>query len=118
MTKRLAAGRKACKVIGATPLTMGAMITYKKEMKSKTNTAERFDETQNTGKEINIKQHVQRSCVCAKLAATALEESKRDWSNECKTFCCNYEQHIQEDWIEQAREFEANIQVDKRSEHR
>ena len=35
--------------------------------------------------------------VCAKLAATALEESTKGWSNECRTFCCKYEKHMQED---------------------
>ena len=55
--------------------------------------------------------------MCAKLATTALEESSRDCRNECKTLCTEYKPHIQEDWLEQAWEFEGNIYVDKRNEH-
>ena len=40
MTKGLAVWRKARKVIGAALLTLWAMITYKKDMKSKTNAAQ------------------------------------------------------------------------------
>ena len=54
--------------------------------------------------------------VCANLAAIALGESKKDWENDCKVFCCDYDTRLEEDWADHARDPDNSWAVDKRNE--
>ena len=53
----------------------------------------------------------------AKLAALALEESRKDWCNECVLFNVTNSHHITQDWHEDAWENIITNTADKRSEH-